>query len=115
MNNLAGSIPAWIGNFSSLYILNLAQNSFQGSIPSELGLLSGLGKFQLYRDYLSGTIPSLIYYISFIYYFSVTLNQLHGSIPLDVGLTLPNHQIFAGAVNSFTGTIPTSLSNASQL
>ncbi|KAK4583273.1 hypothetical protein RGQ29_026172 [Quercus rubra] len=115
VNNLVGSIPAWIGNFSSLYILDLFRNSLQGSIPSELGFLSGLGKFQLYGNYLSGTIPSLIYNISSIYYFSVTLNQLHGSIPPDVGLTLPNLQIFAGAVNSFTGTIPSSLSNASQL
>ncbi|KAK7842125.1 putative receptor-like protein kinase [Quercus suber] len=115
VNNLVGSIPAWIGNFSSLYILDLFRNSLQGSIPSELGFLSSLGKFQLYGNYLSGTIPSLIYNISSIYYFSVTLNQLHGSIPPDVGLTLPNLQIFAGAVNSFTGTIPASLSNASQL
>ena len=34
---------------------------------------------------------------------------------MDVGLTLPNLQIFVGAVNSFTGTIPASLPNASQL
>ena len=74
-----------------------------------------MGIFQLYGNYLSGTIPSLIYNISSIYYFSVTLNLLHGSNPPDVGLTLPNLQIFAGAVNSFTGIILASLLNASQL
>ena len=84
-------------------------------IHSELGLLSSLGIFQLYGNYLSGTIPSLIYNISSIYYFSVTLNLLHGSNPPDVGLTLPNLQICAGAVNSFTGIILASLLNASQL
>jgi len=114
-NNLTGTIPSWIGNFSSLSILNLHLNNLQGSIPSELGRLSGLGYFQLYGNNLSGTIPPLIYNISSIYYFSVTQNQLHGSLPPDVGLTLPNLEIFAGGVNSFTGPIPVSLSNASGL
>jgi Leucine-rich repeat (LRR) protein len=40
---------------------------------------------------------------------------LHGSLPSDVGLTLPNLQRFYGGVNSFTGLIPVSLSNASRL
>ena len=43
----------------------------------------------------------IIFLPSSIYYFCVTQNQLHGSLPPDV--------------NSFTGTIPVSLSNASQL
>jgi Leucine-rich repeat (LRR) protein len=115
VNNLTGTIPAWIGNFSSLNSLFLLLNNLQGSIPSELGRLSGLGIFQLYGNNLSGTIPPLIYNISSIYYFSVTQNQLHGSLPPDVGLTLPNLEIFLGAINSFTGPIPESLSNASRL
>jgi Leucine-rich repeat (LRR) protein len=114
-NNLIGTIPAWIGNFSSLSVLTLTRNNLQGSIPSELGRLSSLGIFQLYGNNLSGTIPPLIYNISSIFYFSVTQNHLHGSLPPDVGLTLPNLQIFAGGVNSFAGPIPASLSNASRL
>ncbi|KAK2657042.1 hypothetical protein Ddye_010094 [Dipteronia dyeriana] len=90
-------------------------NKLHGSIPNELGKLSGLGYFQLYGNNLSGMIPSSIYNISSIYYFSVTRNQLHGQLPLDVGLTLPNLEIFAGGVNSFTGRIPVSLANASKL
>jgi len=115
VNNLTGTIPPWIGNFSSLYSLFLLRNNLQGSIPSELGRLSGLGTFQLYDNNLSGTIPPLIYNISSISYFSVTKNQLYGSLPPDVGLTLPNLEFFAGGVNSFTGPIPVSLSNASRL
>ena len=114
-NNLTGSIPAWIGNFSSLSVLSLLQNNFQGSIPSELGHLSSLGFFRLSMNNLSGTIPPQIFNISSIYFFSVTENQLHGSLPTNVGLTLPNLQIFFGGANSFTGAIPVSLSNASQL
>ncbi|XP_017977165.1 PREDICTED: probable LRR receptor-like serine/threonine-protein kinase At3g47570 [Theobroma cacao] len=115
VNNLTGTIPAWIGNFSSLHALSLAQNNLQGTIPDELGQLSGLGGFHLYGNYLSGIIPPSIYNISSIYYFSVTQNQLQGHLPPDVGLTLPNLEIFAGGVNNFTGTIPVSLSNASRL
>ncbi|XP_059451248.1 probable LRR receptor-like serine/threonine-protein kinase At3g47570 [Corylus avellana] len=114
-NNLTGSIPTWIGNFSSLFVLSLIQNNLQGSIPSELGRLSGLGFFSLAMNNLSGTISPLIYNISSIYHFSVIQNQLHGSLPPDVGLTLPNLELFAGGVNSFTGPIPVSLSNASRL
>ncbi|ESR42443.1 hypothetical protein CICLE_v10010967mg [Citrus x clementina] len=114
-SNLTGNVPAWIGNFSSLKALSLAWNNLRGSIPNELGQLSGLGFFTLYGNFISGIIPSSIYNISSIYYFSVTQNQLHGQLPTDVGLTLPNLKIFAGAVNYFTGSIPVSLSNASNL
>jgi Leucine-rich repeat (LRR) protein len=114
-NNLTGTIPAWIGNFSSLQMLALLLNNLEGSIPSDLGRLSSLGYLQLYGNNLSGTIPPLIFNISSIYYLSVTQNQLHGRLPPDVGVTLPNLEIFAGGVNSFTGPIPVSLSNASRL
>ncbi|KAM3737726.1 hypothetical protein ACB098_09G077600 [Castanea mollissima] len=115
MNNLTGSIPAWIGNFSSLYVISLVQNNFQGSIPSELGHLSSLGFFRLALNNLFGTIPPPIYNISSIYFFSVTQNQLHGRFPTDVGFTLPSLQKFYCGANNFTGPIPESLSNASQL
>ncbi|KAK6943520.1 Leucine-rich repeat-containing N-terminal, plant-type [Dillenia turbinata] len=114
-NNLTGSIPGWLGNFSSLYGLSLALNGLQGSIPNDLGRLSSLGFFQLYGNQLSGRIPSSIYNISSIYYFSVTQNQLHGQLPPDIGISLPNLQVFAGGVNDFTGPIPVSLPNASGL
>ncbi|XWS43830.1 hypothetical protein CRYUN_Cryun16bG0138100 [Craigia yunnanensis] len=114
-NNLTGIIPTWIGNLSSLSVLSLARNNLQGIIPDELGRLSGLGYFELSGNYLSGIVPASIYNISSIYFFHVTQNQLQGHLPPDVGLTLPNLQVFAGAVNNFKGPIPVSLSNASRL
>ena len=115
VKNLTGSILAWIGKFSSLYVLNLCPDNLQGSLPTKLGSLSCLGIFQLYGNNPSGTIPPLIYNIFSINNFSVTENQLHGSLPLGVGLTLSNLQTFASNVNNFTGIVPVSLSNASQL
>ncbi|XP_043699874.1 putative receptor-like protein kinase At3g47110 [Telopea speciosissima] len=114
-NFLTGSIPPWIGNLSSLYLLTLARNSFQGSIPHDLGRLCCLGKFTVYGNELTGEIPSSLYNISSIYYFSVTQNRLQSSLPIDVGLTLPNLEVIAGGVNNLTGSIPMSLSNASEL
>ncbi|KAM4116003.1 hypothetical protein ACJW30_02G017500 [Castanea mollissima] len=115
MNNLTGTIPAWIGNFSSLYVLILYWNYFQGSIPGGLGRLSRLGFFLLSENNLSGTIPHQLYNISSIYSFTLAGNQLHGSLPIDVGFTLPNLHRFLGGANYFTGPIPESFSNASQL
>ncbi|XP_020424527.1 putative receptor-like protein kinase At3g47110 [Prunus persica] len=112
INNLTGTIPHWIGNFSSLEIFVLAINNFQGSIPHEL---TNLRRFVLWDNNLSGMIPTSIYNISSIYYFTVTKNQLQGELPPNVGITLPNLEVFAGGVNKFTGTVPLSLSNASRL
>ncbi|CAL8169125.1 unnamed protein product [Prunus armeniaca] len=115
INNLTGTIPHWIGNFSSLEIFVLAINNFQGSIPNELGRLTNLRRFVLWDNNLSGMIPTSLYNISSIFYFTVAKNQLHGELPPNVGITLPNLEVFAGGVNKFTGTVPLSLSNASRL
>ncbi|KHN07495.1 Putative LRR receptor-like serine/threonine-protein kinase [Glycine soja] len=115
LNNLTGTIPTWIGNFSSLSHVSFGLNNFIGSITPEIGLLSSLTSRVLYGNYLSGTVPSSIYNISSLYYFTFTQNHLHGILPADVGFTLPNIQVFAGAVNNLTGSIPASLLNASEL
>lgn len=115
LNNFTGTIPTWIGNLSSLSRISLALNNFHGRIPNEIGHLSSLTLLGLNGNYLSGTIPSSIYNISSIFYFTVAQNNLHGTLPPDVGLTLPNLEVFAGGVNNFTGNIPASLTNASRL
>ncbi|RDX63609.1 putative LRR receptor-like serine/threonine-protein kinase, partial [Mucuna pruriens] len=114
-NNFTGTIPAWIGNLSSLSLISFGLNNFIGSIPHEVGLLSSLTFLVLYGNYLSGEVPSSIYNISSLYYFTFTQNNLHGNLPADVGFTLPNIQVFAGAVNNLTGSVPASLLNASKL
>ncbi|XP_070665210.1 receptor kinase-like protein Xa21 [Malus domestica] len=70
-NNLIGTIPSWIGNFSSLYGLYIGGNNFQGSIPNELGRLTGLQAFSVAANNLSGMVPPSIYNISSITIFGV--------------------------------------------
>ncbi|XP_060673861.1 probable LRR receptor-like serine/threonine-protein kinase At3g47570 [Ziziphus jujuba] len=114
-NILTGTVPAWIGNFTSLNALSFFQNNFQGSISEGLGHLKRLGSFILKDNNPSGIVFPSIYNISSIYYFTFTKDQLHGNLPADVGFTLPNLRVFAGAVNELTDPIPISLSNCSAL
>ncbi|CAN1347033.1 Probable LRR receptor-like serine/threonine-protein kinase At3g47570 [Linum perenne] len=44
-----------------------------------------------------------------------SMNQFHGSLPGDLGLSLPRLRSLSVALNGFTGSIPPSLSNASNL
>ncbi|CAN6724096.1 unnamed protein product [Malus baccata var. baccata] len=130
-NSFSGKIPSNISHCTQLRVLDLVLNEIIGSIPNqlsslyhllalgslpnELGRLTNLRRFVLWGNNLSGTVPASLYNISSIYYFTVASNQLHGEIPPDVGITLPNLEVFAGGVNKFTGTIPLSLANASRL
>ncbi|XP_027349821.1 putative receptor-like protein kinase At3g47110 [Abrus precatorius] len=114
-NNLTGTIPTWIRNLSSLSRISFGLNNFHGSIPHEVGLLSSLTALVLYGNFLTGTVPYSIYNISSLYYFTFTQNHLHGNLPANIGFTLPNLQVFAGAVNNLTGNVPASLLNASKL
>ncbi|PON92646.1 LOW QUALITY PROTEIN: Serine/threonine protein kinase [Trema orientale] len=114
-NKLVGTIPAWIGNFSALEALSLSLNNFKGSIPKDLGRLKGLEILELWDNNLSGTVPPPIYNLSSLFYFTFTQNQIQGQLPPDIGITLPNLELFSGGVNMLTGPIPASLSNASGL
>ncbi|XP_062155284.1 probable LRR receptor-like serine/threonine-protein kinase At3g47570 [Alnus glutinosa] len=115
-NLLTGSIPPSLGNLSSLEQLYLPLNNIGGSIPSVLGQLMNLTAIAFSLNQFSGTIPPSIFNISSITILDVGYNQIQGSLPWDLGITLPNLQIFYVARNKFTaGSIPHSISNASNL
>ncbi|KDP44811.1 hypothetical protein JCGZ_01311 [Jatropha curcas] len=114
-NNLMGEIPHSLGNLSSLQAVSLAYNKLKGNIPNELGRLTSLMFLLVTSNDLTGTVPSSIYNISSMTMLSFAVNQIKGSVPANIGLTLPNLQVFAYGLNQFHGTIPLSLANASQL
>ncbi|GLT96486.1 hypothetical protein SLE2022_141030 [Rubroshorea leprosula] len=114
-NKLTGTIPKWLGNASSLVQLSLKSNRLHGSIPGELEKLLNLAILRVSINKLSGVVPPAIYNLSSLIILGLAVNQLHGQIPNDIGLTLPNLQLFACGNNYFTGQLPISLSNASQL
>ncbi|KAJ9694001.1 hypothetical protein PVL29_009800 [Vitis rotundifolia] len=80
-NNFEGDIPEVLGNFMSLYVLNLSQNGFTGQIPSSLGQLRQLESLDFSQNNLSGKIPIELVSLTFLSVLNLSFNQLEGSIP----------------------------------
>nr|XP_028962274.1 putative receptor-like protein kinase At3g47110 [Malus domestica] len=115
-NTLSGEIPPSFGNLSSLQVLSVEENNLLGGIPNSLGQLKRLTYLSLGQNYLNGTILPSIYNLSSITHIYVYLNELHGTLPPGLGHTIfPNLQHFYFWSNQFSGPIPNSISNASNL
>ena len=94
-NGLTGSIPAVIGNLTSLRILRLGGNQFSGPIPVELGNLTGLEELLLwhgendFRDRgdegLTGAIPAALGDLHNLTRLHLRGHDLKGPIPAALG------------------------------
>uniref|UniRef100_A0A0E0MEF6 Receptor kinase-like protein Xa21 n=1 Tax=Oryza punctata TaxID=4537 RepID=A0A0E0MEF6_ORYPU len=114
-NNLTGIIPPSLGNISSLDGLFLDNNKLEGTIPEELGRLHNIHWFALYANHLSGTIPETVFNLSSVVGFGVDQNDLHGTLPTNWGDNLPNLIFVFLGLNHFTGGVPATLANATNL
>ncbi|CAN6565418.1 unnamed protein product [Malus baccata var. baccata] len=115
-NNFYGKIPHSFGNLSSFQFLSVQKNNLHGGIPNSLGQLKSLVYFSLAKNYLNGTIPPLIYNLSLIKVIYMYENNLHGTLPPGFGHTIfPNLESFVFHTNQFTGPVPASISNVSNL
>ncbi|CAN1838560.1 Probable LRR receptor-like serine/threonine-protein kinase At3g47570 [Linum perenne] len=96
--------------------LNLTSHGLYGTISPHVGNLSFLKELGLFNNSFIGEIPASIFNLTSLTDLSFGLNyQLHGSLPWNLGLTLPHLENFDVAFNQFTGSVPPSLSNASDL
>ncbi|CAL5406703.1 unnamed protein product [Camellia sinensis] len=114
-NNLTGGLPYSFGNLSSLIVFYAGSNNINGSIPETLGQLTNLNFLALEDNKLVGTIPSSVFNLSSITTFAIAVNQVQGRLPLDLGISFPILQWFSVGANLFTGSIPISISNATNL
>ncbi|CAN1295326.1 Probable LRR receptor-like serine/threonine-protein kinase At3g47570 [Linum perenne] len=112
-NNLSGSIPPAFGNLSSLLDFDGRQNQLSGRVPDTLGQLKSLTSLHLNFNNLSGEITASIFNLTSLTDLWLGFNKLHGSLPWNLGTSLPNLENFDVARNLLTGSVPPSLSNAS--
>ncbi len=109
-NELTGPIPPELSNLGSLTMLDLSWNGLAGSIPSELGMVAALDTLDLFSNNLAGTIPPTLGDLASVQRLTVGWNQLSGAIPGELGsLADATHMNFSR--NELTGTIPPEFGN----
>ncbi|VAI11050.1 unnamed protein product [Triticum turgidum subsp. durum] len=141
VNHFHGPIPAAIGNASNIALLQMSQNFFSGIVPPEVGSFPNLFRINLQQNLLhakepkdwefittltnctqlqvlglgtnkfEGVLPDSLSNLSTsLVQLGLQENKISGSIPKDIG-NLINLQFIILYTNSFTQTLPSSLSS----
>ncbi|CAM0948601.1 unnamed protein product [Alopecurus aequalis] len=114
-NQLQGSLPNSIGNFtSSLQILLLGENALSGIVPPSVGNLQSLIQLALESNNLSGKIVEWIGKLTNLQQLVLDMNKFTGPIPPSIG-NLTHLSFLSIAFNEFEGPIPSTLGNLEQL
>nr|POF02061.1 lrr receptor-like serine/threonine-protein kinase fls2 [Quercus suber] len=111
---LKGEITPFLGNLSSLQVLDLTLNSFTGHIPAQLGLCSQLSELTLYENSLSGPIPPELGNLKNLQSVDLGDNSLNGSIPESI-CNCTSLLAFGVIFNNLTGRIPSNIGNLANL
>ncbi|GMP22094.1 hypothetical protein CsSME_00000263 [Camellia sinensis var. sinensis] len=109
-NSLSGTIPAGLGNCTSLISLHLARNNLRGNIPNELKAATNFIFLQLNGNHFSGPFPTFIRELQNLEVLNLGNNKFEGNIPRFIG-DLQKLRILVLEWNSFNGSIPKEISN----
>jgi len=113
VNNLTGTLPAEIGDLTSLTLLDLSNNQLN-AIPPEIGNLAMLTDLELDNNQLSGVIPTEIGNLAALTRLDVTRNNLTGGIPTSIG-NLTELNDLSLSENQLNGAIPAEVGNLTKL
>ena len=80
-NNLVGTIPSELGNFTTITSLDLSGNTLSGSIPAELDNLTALTTLNLSSNSLNGSIPTQLSNLTALTELRLNNNKLVGPLP----------------------------------
>ncbi|XP_012443759.1 putative receptor-like protein kinase At3g47110 [Gossypium raimondii] len=119
-NKLSGSVPP-VHNFSSLLVLDAAENQLSGNLPPEIDCtFPNLEAIFIGLNQLTGEIPRSISNISSLELFDIALNGFTGSVPENMGnlrnlldLTISGNYLGSGKPGDLS--FLSSLSNCSRL
>ncbi|XP_074282185.1 receptor-like protein EIX1 isoform X1 [Silene latifolia] len=79
-NNITGSLPSLLGQFTNLNYLDLSQNDLRGSVPASFVKLSALKYLDLSTNKLTGMIPDFIGHLTEIEHLDISSNSLQGTV-----------------------------------
>ncbi|KAE8806209.1 putative LRR receptor-like serine/threonine-protein kinase [Hordeum vulgare] len=114
MCSFTGSIPAYIGNLSTMLDSIFADfNRLTGIIPTTISNLSDLSAVSFAGNQLSGTMHSVML-LENLEELDLTQNNMFGPIPTHIGALTGLHQLVLQD-NNFSGTIPDGVGNLSML
>lgn len=113
-NEIAGTIPAALGDLADLRILALGINHIAGPIPAELGKLVKLNQLYLAANRLTARIPVELGQLVNLKTLDLGMNALSGEIPRELG-NLPRLEGLSLMCNGLTGAIPVELGNLGNL
>ena len=123
-NELAGPIPATLGELSLLRNLDLGirwdaasqshKNALTGPIPPALGRLVNLAVLDLSANGLTGPIPAELGNLVNLEWISLGKNYLTGSVPSELG-NLANLERLSLGWNGLTGPVPAELGSLANL
>ena len=107
------AIPPQLRFLKSLLVLNLSQSRLEGDIPDELGELRALQNLLLAHNKLTGLIPESFAGLLDLRVLDLGNNRLSGT--LDTVFMLHSCVYMYLNNNQFSGEIPTSIGNMTQL
>ncbi len=122
-NELAGTLPAALGNLTRLRRLDLGGNRLAGSVPAELGNLVDLEELSLWNDDdlldpdddgLTGAIPAELSNLANLERLDLRENDLTEPIPAELGELTNLRELDLGR-NELTGAIPPELGRLTRL